>query len=275
MTLSAPAMSSVRQFSVGNLAFTSASRQELVSILLEHLSSSSLDTAPQRAPAANNAGLCIGYINPHVYNLSTELPEVREFINQCDLICLDGLGFCLALKLRQGLFSASAVHRVVALQLFDVFVKSLQTPCSAVLVGVEATDVALSAASITRQNSYIRIRDVMDGFHAAPDYEAFLTEHASVQLVLIGAGTPKSESIALQARRLCPHAVVFHIGAGTIKVYAGTKRRAPTWVSRCGFEWLHRIFFEPHTRERYTTGGWRFFRHILMQSRQDNTKSLP
>lgn len=55
----------------------------------------------------------------------------------------------------------------------------------------------------------------------------------------------------------------FHIGGGTVRLYAGTKRRAPRWLSRLGLEWAHRITFEPATRARYLAGGLEFAANLL------------
>ncbi len=120
----------------------------------------------------------------------------------------------------------------------------------------------MSARNINALNTGFNIVASLDGFANKEDYEVFLLKHKSVQWVLIGAGSPKSENIASQALALCSRAIVFHIGAGTIKVYAGTKRRAPAWMSSMGLEWAHRTLFEPHTRERYTKGIVQFLKRI-------------
>ena len=95
--------------------------------------------------------------------------------------------------------------------------------------------------------------------------------------MLIGAGSPRSESLANLARGLLPDAVVFHCGAGTLKTWAGTKRRAPAWLSRAGLEWLHRVAFEPHARARYLVGGPRFVASLLRSndSPPDSRKAVP
>ena len=237
---------------LGPLVFSSASRLSLASIILKQC-----ETA--------HSGFCIGYVNPHVCNMAETEPVVHSFINQCDLVCIDGLGTALALRGNRHSACREPVHRVVALNLFDELLKQTSQRQTAVLIGVETEEVRMCAANINAHHRRFKIIDTLDGFCAPVEYQEFLTRHSNVQWVLIGAGSPKSEAIALQARLYCPVAIVFHMGAGTIKVYAGIKRRAPTWVSRYGLEWAHRMIFESHTRERYTKGGWQFlksqFRH--------------
>lgn len=46
-------------------------------------------------------------------------PVIGRFINQCDLVCIDGLATALALKGTRHNPCRNPVHRVVALNLFD------------------------------------------------------------------------------------------------------------------------------------------------------------
>jgi len=278
---------SMHQHQLGALTFNSASRQDLVKTINRwmigqqaHSSVAEPDdqahtlqyTTTQANPGKKPSGFCIGYINPHVYNLSRQNAQVNEFLTHCDLVCIDGLGISLALRVAGGLFNQPPVHRVVALNLFDALVNELTASCMAVLIGVNDCEVAQSAANINKLQGAFNIVDVMDGFSTDEQYSQFLIAHQDIQWVLIGAGTPRSESIALIARRCCPHAIVFHMGAGTIKVYAGSKRRSPQWVSDCGFEWAHRMIFEPHTRDRYTHGAWEFLTHLMADRRKAKTR---
>jgi N-acetylglucosaminyldiphosphoundecaprenol N-acetyl-beta-D-mannosaminyltransferase len=76
-------------------------------------------------------------------------------------------------------------------------------------------------------------------------------------------GTPRAESLSLLAKQTFPHAIVWLIGGGTLRIYAGTKRRAPVVLSRLGLEWTHRIWYEPGTRTRYVRALVRYARHLL------------
>lgn len=258
---------SLHTHTLGTLSFPSASRNDMVTIINDHLANR------HQSAAGASTGLSIGYINPHVYNQSLKHPEIARFIDQCNLVCLDGLGACMALKSANGWLNTPPIHRVVALQLFDALVQSLAHPCSAVLIGVAPDEVKAGAMAINQQADNLTITASMDGFQSHQSYDAFLSQHAQTDWVLIGAGSPKSEIIALQARQRCPGAIVFHMGAGSIKVYGGSKRRAPLWLSRMGLEWAHRVVFEPHTRERYTRGGWQFFSSLMRRSHRQDTKT--
>jgi N-acetylglucosaminyldiphosphoundecaprenol N-acetyl-beta-D-mannosaminyltransferase len=62
-------------------------------------------------------------------------------------------------------------------------------------------------------------------------------------VVFVGLGCPKQEKwMAAHSKRL--HAVMIGVGAA-FAYYAGTVKRAPRWMQRCGLEWLHRLCSEP------------------------------
>lgn len=204
-------------------------------------------------------GMMVGFVNPHVYNQAGAHSTVAEFLEDCDLVCVDGVGVTLASRV---MYNAS-LPRVVATDLFDDLVAGFDRPLDALLVGTTAGEVAAAAARINQQSAGLRIVDTADGFRDLNEYDTLFCRHAAIDAVLVGAGTPRSEQILLHAQRICRRALAVHVGAGTIKVYAGTKRRAPRIVSRMGLEWMHRFVFEPHTRRRYLSGGWTFAKGIM------------
>lgn len=238
--------------SLSELVFTTDDMKGLGDFLLQSLATD----APEQCSASNRI---VTYINPHVYNLSMVHPDVKRCLDQADRVCIDGVGIKLALMLKQ----RKILPRVVAEQVFNDFVRRLDTPVSAVLIGVQSEDVINAAESLAKHNNNLTFADVLDGFGSNETYRQFFQKHASIPLVLIGAGTPRSEQIALMAADMCHGSVIFHIGAGTIKTWAGTKRCGPALMSRLGLEWLHRIVFEPHTRARYTVGAVEFARNLI------------
>lgn len=108
--------------SLGALTFRSANLDDLLSVIKTQADEQQVKTSDNVISSNTNSGLCIGYVNPHVFNLSQTVATVTEFLQQCDLVCPDGLGVCLAIKAKLGWFSKMPVHRVVALHLFDALI---------------------------------------------------------------------------------------------------------------------------------------------------------
>lgn len=63
-------------------------------------------------------------------------------------------------------------------------------------------------------------------------------------VVWLGLGAPKQELWMNRYAKLLAPAVVIGVGAA-FDFHAGTKRRAPEWMQRCGLEWAHRLSSEP------------------------------
>ena len=63
-------------------------------------------------------------------------------------------------------------------------------------------------------------------------------------LVLVAMGAPKQEVLMARYSGLMNGAVAIGIG-GTLRFLAGEIDRCPAWISRMGFEWLHRLVKEP------------------------------
>jgi N-acetylglucosaminyldiphosphoundecaprenol N-acetyl-beta-D-mannosaminyltransferase len=209
------------------------------------------------SPSATSA--CLGFLNPHVYNQGVTHPPVTAFLQRCDAVCLDGIGATIAASLLGRAF----LDRVVMYQLFDFCVAAGLVRGPVVLFGLSDEEITRAAQELRRAAPKADFVAVHHGFHQDEEYRAILRSHADASLVLVGMGSPRSERILLLASEICPRALCWHVGGGTLRQWAGTKRRAPAIVTQLGLEWLHRMSFEPPTRTRYTTGIRLFVRHLL------------
>jgi N-acetylglucosaminyldiphosphoundecaprenol N-acetyl-beta-D-mannosaminyltransferase len=67
---------------------------------------------------------------------------------------------------------------------------------------------------------------------------------SGAHIVWVGLGLPKQDEwMCRNAERLRP-CLAMGVGAA-FDFLAGSKRRAPGWMQRCGLEWLHRMLSEP------------------------------
>jgi len=76
---------------------------------------------------------------------------------------------------------------------------------------------------------------------------------SGVRWLFVGLGCPKQENWVIEHEGRV-HAVMFAVGAA-FDFIAGSKRRAPQWMRRCGLEWLFRLLSEP--RRLF----WRYLKH--------------
>lgn len=67
---------------------------------------------------------------------------------------------------------------------------------------------------------------------------------ARPDIVLVALGAPKQEIFSHEQREALKPAVLLGVGA-SLDFIAGTKTRAPRWMSQAGLEWLYRMAQEP------------------------------
>lgn len=80
---------------------------------------------------------------------------------------------------------------------------------------------------------------------------------SGADIVWVGLGTPKQD---YEAHRLAMNAPVVAVAVGAaFDFVAGTKREAPSWMSKLGLEWLYRFASEPRRLwKRYLFGNIQF-----------------
>jgi len=88
---------------------------------------------------------------------------------------------------------------------------------------------------------------------------------ASPDLIVVGLGAPKQEIwLHRYGNRL--RAKVAIAAGGTIDFLGGRQPRAPVWMRRIGFEWLHRLASNPRRLAgRYLYDAWVFPRLVLQE----------
>ena len=67
---------------------------------------------------------------------------------------------------------------------------------------------------------------------------------SGANLVWVGLGCPKQEQWIAKHKDQLPTAVYFGIGAA-FAFHAGEVSQAPSWIQKCGMEWLYRLCKEP------------------------------
>jgi N-acetylglucosaminyldiphosphoundecaprenol N-acetyl-beta-D-mannosaminyltransferase len=96
-------------------------------------------------------------------------------------------------------------------------------------------------------------------------------------IVWVGLSTPKQEHWMAKHRSAINAAALIGIGAA-FDFVSGTKRQAPRWIQRSGFEWVFRLATEPRRlARRYLLGHPIFVYHIIRQllGRRYDTASSP
>ena len=163
------------------------------------------------------------------------------------------------------LYGVRLIERCNMTEAFRAFLLAPYMPSNTgVILGVSEEEARAASERIERMSAHCRIVNHTDGFRTEDEYRRFLEECGDVDFVFIGMSTPRTEYVCALAAELKPRAVVWGVGAGTIRILAGTMREAPPAWRRSGFQWLHRLIQDPrHLWKRYTIGHAVFLWRIL------------
>jgi exopolysaccharide biosynthesis WecB/TagA/CpsF family protein len=204
-------------------------------------------------------------------------PELREKVNQFDLVAPDGQPVRWALN---WLYQAGLSERVYGPELMLRLCAAAAAADVPVYLYGGADEVTPKlVAALEAREPRLRIA----GYEAPPfrpltpeEDEAVMRriEASGAGLVFIGLGCPKQDHFAFDHRDRV-RAVQVCVGAA-FDFHAGVKRMAPPWMQRRGLEWLFRLSQEPRRLTgRYLTTNTLFLAKLGVQAVGGRRATLP
>lgn len=170
-------------------------------------------------------------------------PELKDILNQANLLIADGAGVVLASRilkkpLKEKVSGIDLVKRVLE--------NTNKRPASFFILGAKPGVAEKAAMNILSDYPNAVIKGWQHGYFKDDEEDAIIQKinDSGADILLVGLGAPKQEKwIHRNAPRLnCK--VAMGIG-GSIDVFAGTAELAPEFMRRAGLEWLFRLVKEP------------------------------
>jgi N-acetylglucosaminyldiphosphoundecaprenol N-acetyl-beta-D-mannosaminyltransferase len=191
--------------------------------------------------------------NPEIVMLARQDPALQAALNRSALNIPDGIGLLLAARLAGDRLRAHVQGTDLVLMLAA---ESAARGERWFLLGGYG-DVAARAAGVLRaQFPGLEVAGAVPGSPLAKDdapTRAAILSAGRIDVLLVAYGAPKQE--AWLDRNLAALGIPVGIGVGGVFNYlSGTAPRAPAWVRRIHFEWLHRLISQP----------WRWRRQIAL-----------
>jgi N-acetylglucosaminyldiphosphoundecaprenol N-acetyl-beta-D-mannosaminyltransferase len=100
-----------------------------------------------------------------------------------------------------------------------------------------------------------------------------LINRSGATVLAVGVGAPKQERWIAKYRDRLPNVKTFLAIGATIDFEAGRVKRAPSWISEVGLEWLYRLVNEPNRLWRRYLGDAVPFFHLVLQQRLQRYKN--
>ncbi len=191
--------------------------------------------------------------NPEFVMTAREDPEFRAMLDRAALNIPDGVGLLIAARwlgdhLREHVQGTDLVLKLAA-----------ESPAAGYrwfLLGGWGDVSARAARALETRFPGLQVAGADPGSPRAEDDDAtraVIRAAGRVDVILVAYGAPKQE--AWLDRNLAELEIPVGIGVGGVFNYlAGDAPRAPAWVRRLHFEWLHRLVTQP----------WRWRRQLAL-----------
>jgi len=198
----------------------------------------------EKTPDAPARYVC--FLSVHGVISARDDREIREFLNQADLVAPDGMPVVWALRSfgfrnQQRVYGPTAMShlcRAAAAKGHRIFLyggtpERLRQLRARLEAGFPGLTIAGSYAPPFRPLTEEEDREVV----------ARIAD-CRADLVFVGISTPKQERWMYEHRHRLPGVVLAGVGAA-FDFHAGRVRQAPVWMRRSGLEWLFRLMMEP------------------------------
>ena len=206
-----------------------------------------------RQALATRQPLVVTTPNPEIVIAARRDPSFRAVLNRTGLNIPDGVGLLLAARLAGDRLRQHVQGTDLVLLLAD---ESARRGERWFLLGGWGDVAERAARALAHQFPGLEIAGAAPGSpaaHADPNTRALIQAAAPVDVLLVAYGAPRQEHWL--DRNLAILGIPIGMGVGGVFNYlAGDAPRAPGWVRRLHYEWLHRLLTQP----------WRWRRQLAL-----------
>mgnify|MGYP000427220215 FL=1 len=170
-------------------------------------------------------------------------PELKDILNNSDLLIADGAGVVLASKI----LGKPLKEKVSGIDLVKRILENAKNrPTSFFILGAKPGVAETAAKNIEAQYPGAVIKGCQHGYFSEDEEESIIKKinNSGAEILLVGLGAPKQEKWIHRNAPKLNCRVAIGVG-GTIDVFAGTASLAPEFMRRAGLEWLYRLIKEP------------------------------
>lgn len=213
------------------------------------------------------------FVNANTLNLACDDPAYRDVLRSADVVYGDGTGVRWAARALHGVRLADNVNGT------DFVPKLFATRAGRgyryyLLGGTDAMNERAAAVARERFTGWElagRHHGYLDTATANDAVVASINA-AAPHVLLVGMGNPAQERWIAAHRDRLRVPVCLGIG-GLFAYWSGDLDRAPDWLRRVGFEWVHLLVRQPRKSGRYLFGNPLFLARVAARRLRGNVTS--
>ena len=201
-------------------------------------------------------------INALKINLMRKDENLRKIVNECPLINADGFSILMAARL----LKVPVRERVTGCDLFIRLVEeSAVKGYKIYLFGAREEVVQKVKGIFEKKYPSLQIVGYRNGYFTEEEEPQIVKNMAAsgADLMFVAFSSPKKEYWIRKHLKDLNIPFVMGVG-GSFDVIAGSTKRAPLWMQKCGMEWFYRFIQEPRRLwHRYMVGNISFMMYVL------------
>lgn len=208
------------------------------------------------------------HVNVHGMNLSADNPWLRDYLNQAEIVFCDGAGIILGARILGQHIPERITYADWMWQLAEF---AAARGYSFYFLGAKPGIAQTAADRMIAHFPELKIAGVRDGYfnkdNGHPDNEAVLADinAARPNILIVGMGMPMQERWLLDNWSRIDANIAL-TGGAVFDYISGDLKRAPTWMTDNGLEWLGRLLIEPRRLwQRYIVGNPVFLARVIRE----------
>lgn len=231
-----------------------------------HTEKQTLDAISKAIAIDNKKYFIRSDINVGTIVSSKDDPKIKEYINNSDIVNIDGMGAILGVKLLR----KPLPERVAGA---DLFIKVLglaeEKGYSVFFLGATEEVNKLTYLTAKKHHPNLNVAGRHDGYFFNA-IESMVNDIAKCapDILFVGIKSPEKEYFISEWSKQLNSKVLMGVG-GTFDVYCGEITRAPIWVQQVGMEWFFRMLQEPRRMfKRYMHSNYSYLKMLISELRK-------
>ena len=198
-------------------------------------------------------------INPEIIQNAKKNFELKQIINDAEIVTPDGVGVKIALKMK-GIKQEQVTGVDLSKKMLEI---AADEKFKVALVGAKPEILELVVQNLKNKYENIDIVYSHDGYFS--DFDPIIKDviNSGAKFLLCAMGSPKQEFFISELKKQAKGIVMIGVG-GTFDVLSGKVQLAPEIYRKLGLEWLYRTIKQPERFKRiFPTLPIFFFQSII------------